>query len=170
MVGTLLIILINGLILFLFFVFFRRRIDSALQSENILRDIRSEVERMIIDLNQTTDRNIGIVEEQLERLSARIAEADRRIGVLKKEAHKERASEAVYTQLRPIVPPAAKEVKPAEKKPDKRQEGPPEEKKTTRERVLELYRSGLEAREIAAQVDKTLGEVELIIALGTNRG
>lgn len=124
---------------------------------------------MIIDLNQTTDRNVGLVEEQLERLSSRIAEADRRIVVLKKETEKTRSSEEVYTRLRPVLPPSSKEPKAADKKAEKREEKPPEVKRTTREQVLELYRSGMEAREIATKVDKTLGEVELIIALGINR-
>ena len=165
MVGTLLVILSNCVVLFIFFVYFRRRIDRALQSESILSDIRAEVDQMIVELNQTTDRNVGLVEDHLERLAARIAEADRRIVVLKKEAEKVRTADTVYSRLKPVAPPRREEAKKAEQKP----EAPPEKKKTIRDQVLELYRSGMEAREIAAKVDKTLGEVELIITLGTNR-
>lgn len=165
MVGSLLVILTNCLVLFVFFIYFRKRIDRALQSENILRDIRAEVDQMIVELNQTTDRNVGLVEDHLERLTARLAEADRRIVVLKKESDKVRTVDTVYTRLRPVSPPKRTEPKATEKKT----EAPPEPKKPIREEVLELYRSGMEAREIATKVDKTLGEVELIISLGTNR-
>jgi hypothetical protein len=165
MVGTLLVILANCVVLFIFFVYFRRRIDRALQSESILSDIRAEVDQMIVELNQTTDRNVGLVEDHLERLAIRIAEADRRIVVLKKEAEKVRTADTVYSRLKPVALPRQPEVKKAEQKP----EALPEKKITIRDQVLELYRSGMEAREIAAKVDKTLGEVELIITLGTNR-
>ncbi len=165
MVGTLVVILVNLVVLFIFYLVFRRRIDRALQTENILKDIRTEVDQMIVDLNETTDRNVGVVEEQLSRLSARIAEADRRIVVLKKENERNRTADTVYTQLRPASRPSPPQpVKQQEKKAD-----PPPEKKSTREQVLELYRSGFEAKEIASKLKKTLGEVELIISLGTNR-
>lgn len=166
MVGNLVVILVNLAVLLGFFVYFRRRIDRALQTENILRDIRSEVDEMIVDLNQTTDRNVGLVEDQLARLAARIAEADRRIVVLKKESEKTRATDAVYTHLKPPVQQVAEiPPNPPETKGEKSLEKP----KSARERVLEMYRSGLEAREIATKLGKTLGEVELIISLGTNR-
>ena len=165
MVGTLIVILVNLVVLFVFYLVFRRRIDRALQTENILKDIRTEVDQMIVDLNETTDRNVGLVEEQLSRLSARIADADRRIVVLKKENERTRTADTVYTQLRPVSPPSDPQpTKQQEKKAD-----PPPEKKSPREQVLELYRSGLEAKEIASKLKKTLGEVELIISLGTNR-
>lgn len=166
MVGNLLVILVNLAVLLGFFVYFRRRIDRALQAENILRDIRGEVDEMIVDLNQTTDRNVGLVEDQLARLSARIAEADRRIVVLKKESGRARTTDAVYTHLKPVVQQLAeKPARPVEKKVERS----PEKPKSVREQVLEMYRSGLEAREIATKIGKTLGEVELIISLGTNR-
>lgn len=166
MVGNLLVILVNLVVLLVFFLYFRRRIDRALQTENILHDIRVEVDEMIVDLNQTTDRNVGLVEDQLARLAARIAEADRRIMVLKKESEKTRTTDTVYTHLKPVAPQLAeKPSKPAEKRVEKSAEKP----KSAREQVLEMYRTGLEAREIAAKLGKTLGEVELIISLGTNR-
>lgn len=170
MVGTLVVILVNLAVLFGFFFFFRGRIDRALQSENILHDIRAEVDQMIIELNETTERNIGLVEDQLERLSTRIGEADRRIVVLKKESDRGRPPDTVYTRLRPVVAVKAeeKDSKQAERRPQRPVEKPPE-KKNIREQVLELYRSGLDAREIASKLGKTLGEVELIITLGTNR-
>jgi len=170
MVATLVVILVNLAVLFGFFVFFRRRIDRALQSENILHDIRAEVDKMIVELNETTERNIGLVEDQLERLSARIGEADRRIVVLKKEGERTRPGDTVYTRLRPVVavPTEVRGPKQPERVTEKPVEKAPE-KKSIREQVLELYRSGLEAREIASKLNKTLGEVELIITLGTNR-
>lgn len=125
---------------------------------------------MIVDLNQTTDRNVGLVEDHLARLAERIAEADRRIVVLKKEAEKVPTSNAVYTHLRAAAPRSPAEAPPD--KPAKKEVEPPPEKrvkKSVRDQVLELYRSGMEAREIATKLDKTLGEVELIITLGTNR-
>lgn len=170
MVGALVGISVNLVILFGFFFYFRSRLDRAVEARNILRDIRAEVDEMIVELNQTTDRNVGLVEDQLSRLSARMAEVDRRIVVLKKEGEKAKAADAVYTHLRPTAPPAPRAAKGTAAKADRPAEpAPPPKKKSTREQVLDLYRSGLEAKEIATKLDKTLGEVELIISLGTNR-
>jgi DNA-binding NarL/FixJ family response regulator len=163
MIETLVVILVNLVVLFGFFILFRRRIDRALQTDYILRDIRAEVDQMIVELNETTDRNIRLVEEQLARLSTRITEADHRIVVLKKEDEKAHSVDSVYTKLRPAA--AARKPKGLENKTTQVSE----KKKSTREQVLELYRSGMEAREIATRLGKNLGEVELIITLGANR-
>ncbi len=153
MATTLISITVNLIVLFLFFVYFRRRISAILQTTNIVQQIQREVDEMITELNQTADRNIGLMEERLERLGALISDADKRISVLKKEGDRSKSSEAVYTQLRPkVTPPPA-----------------PEPKRSARDEVLELYRQGVEPKEIAARVNKTLGEVDLIISLRGNR-
>lgn len=154
MATTLISITVNLIVLFVFFLYFRRRISSVLQTTNIVQQIQREVDEMIVELNQTADRNIGLMEERLERLSALISDADKRIGVLKRESDRSKVSETVYTQLRPkITPPPP----------------PAEPRKSARDEVLELYRQGVEPKEIAARVNKTLGEVDLIISLRGNR-
>jgi Family of unknown function (DUF6115) len=159
MATTLIGIIINIAVLFVFFLYFRRRIEAILETKKVVEHIRSEVDDMIVELNQTADRNIGLMEERLTRLSALVSEADRRITVLKKESDRGKSAEAVYTHLKPLS------AAPSPRKEPEVQAA----KKSPREEVLELYRQGLDAREIAGKVDKTLGEVELIISLGVNR-
>lgn len=167
MVGTLLLIIANVVVLAAFFFYFRRRIARALESDTIIARVRDEVGQMIVELNETADRNIAVLEERIARLSNLLSDADKRIVVLKKEADKSRAKERVYSQLKPrpapveARPPLVDAAPPAAPKSVE-----PIRPKSLREEVLDLHRQGIEPRTIAARLNKTVGEVELIISLG----
>jgi len=158
MAGMILLILANIALLVGFFFYFRRRIDRALETDSIVKAIQDEVNQMIVDFNGTTDRNIALIEERIGRLQGLLANADKRITVLKKESDKTRASDEVYTQLKPRGP--LSEAPPSET---------PVRAKSPREEVLDLHHQGMDAKRIASKLNKTLGEVELIISLGDRR-
>lgn len=164
MVGAALLILVNATLLVAFFVYFRRRIDRALETGTIVKAIQDEVNQMIVDINGTTDRNIALIEERIERLQGLLAGADKRISVLKRESERGKVAEEVYTQLKPRGPLAEAPVPPAAPKPTE-----PPAAKSPREEVLELHSQGMDSKRIASKVNKTLGEVELIISLGERR-
>jgi hypothetical protein len=162
MTVALLGIFANLIVLFGFFMYFRSKILRTLQTKDIVQQIQSEVDTMITQLNETADRNIALVEERLTRLSTLLADADRRIVVLKRDAARAKKVDEVYTHLKPpdsIVVPEAEHVAEPEVSL----------KRSPRDEVLALYEQGIEPREIASRVEKTLGEVDLIISLGTKR-
>ncbi|HET7838511.1 MAG TPA: hypothetical protein VFL04_02040, partial [Rectinemataceae bacterium] len=93
----------------LFTVWFllRARIRRFLELENLLADVRAESRALVMELNETADRNVSLVEDRISSLRELLEEVDRRIGVAHRELDARRAERAVYDQLsrrRPIVP------------------------------------------------------------------
>ena len=85
-------IAINVAVITVGFLILNRKIDRKLHPERLLEQVQSEVEGIITELNQTTDRNIGLVEDRVERLQKVLETADRRIGVMKREVEKQESA------------------------------------------------------------------------------
>jgi hypothetical protein len=129
-----------------------RLFDRAAQ----LDDIRREVEKMLVELNHTTSRNLDLVEERIGRLREMLETVDKRIGLLKRETVKTDGGAMTYSSLARKAPPPA--VTPR----------PEREVITTyslRDKVLSLHQAGFTAAMISAQLGSSIGEVELIISL-----
>ena len=77
-----------------------RKIRRELNTREIIEKIRDEVNGLIVELNQTTDRNIGIVEEQIGRLRSLVEEADKKIQLVDRELQKHDVGIDVYQKLR----------------------------------------------------------------------
>ena len=127
-----------------------------LQKANVIVELQSEVGELILELNQTTDRNINILEEKISTLTRLLNDADKRIKILRTESERNKSESLVYNQLgrindnRPLVDsPAAM----------------PAEKTSNRDRIIELHNNGFTTTVIASRVGATVGEVELIISL-----
>ena len=127
-----------------------------LQKANVIVELQSEVGELILELNQTTDRNINILEEKISALTRLLNDADKRIKMLRTESERNKSESLVYNQLgrindnRPLVDsPAAM----------------PAEKTSNRDRIIELHNNGFTTTVIASRVGSTVGEVELIISL-----
>lgn len=153
MVTTLILVLINLAVLFGMFLFFNAKIKKALSTEEIIKTVREEVDQMIVELNQTTNRNIGLIEESIKRLSATLRKADKSVGILNKEAERRKQSEEVYTNLKPKSVQIQKSENSGEKV------------KSIQEKVLDLHRKGLSPSVISKRLDMTVGEIELIISI-----
>lgn len=85
--------------LLLIFLFVRARIRKALDAEGLQEVLRRETGELVRDLNQTTDRNITLMEDSLRSLKEAVAEADRRVEVLRREAERRTQEGAVYDRL-----------------------------------------------------------------------
>jgi len=146
-----------------------------------IEKVRSEVEKMLVDLNHTTAGNIDLIEERLVSLREILQSVDKRITVLKRETEKTEIGSSMYSSI---------VKKPIEKEPVKREQEtysdikqniPKKkvheekagsvllEKSEIKGRVLELYNSGFSLAVIANQVGTSIGEVELIVSLTENR-
>ncbi|GEM_PF-1871881 len=78
-----------------------KRINKERSSSEITKQIRAEIDRMIVDLNQTADRNIGLIEQRLESLGDMVKEADHRISLLQKHSDNVNRSTDTYSRIRP---------------------------------------------------------------------
>ena len=142
---------LNIILLSILYLILSKRIAKTSQAKYALSSIRQEIEEIITELNQTTNRNVDLIEDRITRLSALIEKADKRITVLKKEAEIEHRGAATYNVLRNA---------PAEK---------PQREMTKREKILDLHQKGFTPSVIAQQVGSTIGEVELTISLMEGR-
>lgn len=171
MADILVLAAVNAVLLFAMFLYVKRKIRIALGSENLLRDIREEVDGILRELNQTTDRNIRLIEDRVERLMEIMAKADKRIGVMQREVEKQDMGRSVYQQLldkkRRSAGTASADTDGGESHEAVR---PAEPKKSVREQVGELHDKGIAPDLIAKRVGTTVGEVELIISLRERKG
>ena len=82
------------------YVLFMRRIKNELTTRRLLDELRDEVNSLVVELNQTTDRNVGLVEERIKRLQNLISETDKRIQLLGREMEKHQVGVDVYEKLK----------------------------------------------------------------------
>lgn len=93
-------ILLNAIAFTVLFLVVTRRIRRELSGEEVLSAIRDEVQSLIVELNQTTDRNVSLTEERMNRLQTLLREADRKIQLLDREIEKHQVGVDVYERLK----------------------------------------------------------------------
>lgn len=129
---------------------------KKLQKSNVIIELQSEVNELILELNQTTDRNINILEEKISDLTRLLNDVDKRIKILRTESERNKPEPLVYNQLGRI-----QDNKPLAESSIKK----PEVGKNKKDRIIELHNNGFTTTVIASRVGSTVGEVELIISL-----
>ena len=152
---------INIVLLLSAFVYFKVKISASLSGDRVLNDLRDEVNHLVVDLNGTTERNLGLVEERISKLQDLIRDADKKIMLLSRESEKHRLGTEVYDRLKRTVPLVSKlqEQKTIDKTTEQALE------KSAAELVIDLHRKGFDPKLIASKTGSSLGEVELIISL-----
>ncbi len=151
------------------YLLLKRKLARALSAAAILGEVREEVNRILVELNQTTNRNITLIEDRIRTLNELLGKADKRLALLAREAEKQELAARLYSELSsrrpaPLEEPPAAPAAPAAPDPAA---PPPEEREGAdrNEEVVRLARSGLSPALIARRLGITLGEVELIISL-----
>jgi hypothetical protein len=79
-------------------VIFYRVLRSRFSPQRVLKDLRSEVDKLIVDLGREADRDVAILESRIKNLRALIDEADRRILVANREAVKKDREQSVIAE------------------------------------------------------------------------
>ena len=87
---------VNCVVLFVMYKFLAMRLDRRITTTEVLDEMKREVGTIITELNETTDRNIELFETRIAQLKETIEQADRRLGLLKRENEKN----AVTSELR----------------------------------------------------------------------
>ena len=82
-----------------FFFFFRLYIDRKTSAREHLADYRSEVHRLIADIDTVTDRDSLLVEERIKTLKQLLEDTDRRIAVYVRELQRSKKGEQIYASL-----------------------------------------------------------------------
>jgi hypothetical protein len=170
-------ILLSTLVQFLLFIYLRGRIEQQLNATDLLKNVQSEIDAMVRELNLSAERNIGVLEARIAEMEALLTKADQRAIVLQRELERRDRASEVYSQMRRALPEPAKESLTL--LPDSDLEAPtvssaaesvpvlvhPTATKPLKQRVVDLRLEGKSPREIATLTGATQGEVELILSL-----
>jgi hypothetical protein len=179
-----LVIDISGLLLV--YALLRNRVRRATSAAAQMAELREEVSRLVVELNQTAERNVALLEDRISGLSDLIAAADRKIALLQREIEKHDVGVKVYSRIAESTanssatsrssPRLSVELSEKKELSDREAQKPPDQgtvlasqRQEARQRVVMLSRSGFAAPLIAARVGMPLGEVELIISLERQR-
>ena len=141
---------------FIIYIVLKKKIEKYIDPSSLLDQIREEVNRIIVELNQTTDRNIALIEDRISRLMELLAKADKKISLLQREGEKHEVSRKIYNNI-------------TRSKAEKQYEPEPDERRDRQDEVLRLHQVGFSAPIIAKRVGTPLGEVELIISLSEKK-
>lgn len=168
-----------------------RNINSRTSQQAALEEIKREVGAIITELNQTTERNVEIIEDRIETLERLIGQADKRLGALRRDLSSRQSEEVTYSRLGVDssrgagstftgtrqsdvdVPRSTGDSAAVSSSPDAGAshsssgtgDGSVSAQPSVRERVRALYLQGLSLERIASIVGRTVGEVELIVSL-----
>lgn len=142
------------------YLLLKRKLARALNAAAILGEVREEVNRILVELNQTTNRNITLIEDRIRSLNELLGKTDKRIALLQREAEKQELAARLYSELGARRPAQPEEPPAPASPPEEEQEGVDRNAE-----VVRLARSGLSPALIGRRMGITLGEVELIISL-----
>lgn len=184
MILNIVFFLVSILILAVIYLVLRQRIDKLTDPERLTNALAGDLDIILAEINQATERNVLVIEDKINELEKFINTAEKRITLLKKALPAD-SSSALNT-----VKPPAPVIKPDEKSDSQTVSGEltyshlnrlnnmsgmvtplkvPEksipEGAGVQEKVLALYKNGIDAALIAANVGVNRGEVELIISL-----
>lgn len=157
----------------------RERVRRAVSAASQAQELRDEVGRLVVEVNQTTERNIALVEDAMARLNELLARTDKKIGLLAREAERHDGGMRLYGKLSDARRAAQPQVAPAPRAPlgegsvphPQQAVGPLSEHPPVdlRAEVALLSRQGFAPALIASRVGLPLGEVELIAAIENRR-
>ena len=135
---------------FIVYLILKAKLNKSVDPKAILESIREEVDRIIVELNSTTNRNITLLEDKVQSLSTLLEQADKKIGILRREIEKHELSGKVYSELA---------------RSGNRVQEP--EEQDSRTQVLNLHRQGISPSAIAKRLGITLAEIDLIVTLAS---
>jgi hypothetical protein len=143
------------------YLILKRRLTRTLNAARLAGEVREEANRILVELNQATNRNVTLIEDRIATLNELLGKADRKIALLEREVEKQELGARLYSELASRRPLPAEEPPAPEEAPEPAREGA-----DRNEEVVRLARSGLSPALIGRRLGITLGEVELIISLG----
>lgn len=160
---ALILLVINLVVLFAAFI----RLKDRFSSTRILGDIRSEIDRLIMDLGRETDRDVAILEDRIRGLRELMDEADRRILLADREESKRKTlPEIPAPEVTPEQTPEQTEPVIIYTKPRiSRRESQIEPEIPVRERAIQMARKDISPEIIAKTLGISQGEVDLILTM-----
>ncbi len=180
---------------FFIFFYFKWYIKKRTSDLELIAEYRSEVYRLIADIDAATDRDSRLVEDRIKKLKTILEETDKRVAVYTRELDRSKTGEALYTSLgrgiRAAIntkpEPAPEQALPAPNlsivrpnievqpqmpppaAPPKTQPTQTAAKNQIRAQIEELAGEGFSSAQIASRLKISLSEVDLAMNI-INRG
>jgi hypothetical protein len=153
------------------FLYLRNKIEKAVSSEEWISRIRDEIDELVLEMNQTAERNVALLEDRIKALENLLEEADKKLILMQKETEKSDLSRQVYTHLKKNAVAPKEEVPPSQgiqlTLADEEREHEKEKPLSLKEQVMSLYGQGFSADIISQKLKSSIAEVDLIISLHT---
>jgi hypothetical protein len=89
---------LNILLWLFFFIQFKKKYSP----KNVLAKIKQEVDKLLVEINRETDRDISLLEARIRGLKTLMDEADRRIALAEQEEKKRGKEQQVLQQLQSL--------------------------------------------------------------------
>lgn len=149
-------LIIAGFILV--YLLLKRQILKRIEPAILIAEIKKELDQVIIEINRTTETNIGLLEDKINTIAELLSKADKRIVLLRRESEKFNLSKDYSQILKRVKTQSQPPVTPVQ--PEESSVQP-----SLHDRVLQLHREGFSKSIIANKINVSIGEVELIISL-----
>jgi hypothetical protein len=163
---VLVVIALNALGYLVMYLILNDRIRRSSSPASQIQGLREEVDRLVIELNQTTARNIALIEDKIAELTEALAKADRKIGLFRRESEKHDVGAKVYSRiLEAKTDRETQKVESPDAAPRGKAENPGGALRDIQKEIISLHRAGFSAPLISSRVGAPLGEVELVISL-----
>ena len=167
------------------FLFFKSYLKHRTGQERILTEFRQEVNSILKTIDETTDRDISLLEDREKRLKNLLAEVDKRLILYIREMEQHTKIEKAHAALPALEKKSAPTYEALGKKrlkskiseeeapkPEPKPESPPppvSPPPSTGEQIRSLMRSGLTDAAIASRLGISIAEVEFVAALQERR-
>ncbi|GHU23179.1 hypothetical protein FACS1894172_19850 [Spirochaetia bacterium] len=135
----------------LFFLYCRSYLDKRTSEERILAEFQEEIEKLIVQIDEATDRDSTLVEDRITKTRKILDEVDKHLALYVRELDR-RVPEPVLHEA-PAAPPMPV-IQPTEKL-----------QPTLLEQVTAMYRAGIDPSLIAIKLRITQTEAEIACAL-----
>jgi len=86
--------------------YFRSYLKRRTSQERILSELRVEVNKILRSIDETTDRDISLIEEREKDLKALLLDIEKRLKLYMRETEKHREAEEAYTALSETAAPS----------------------------------------------------------------
>jgi hypothetical protein len=154
------------------FLYFRSYIKRRTGAEAILAEIREEVNRLLLRIDEITENDITLIEDREKSLKALIEETDKRLKVYARELERRENSARALAAMAPEAvhetyagPGPAVETEPQASRFVRAEKQIPPEPKPVGEQIRELARQGFSSSVIASRLTISITEVELALDL-----
>ena len=161
------------------FLYFKSYLKKRTSQERILAEFREEVDHISLSIDETTDRDISLIEEREKKLKSLLEDVDKRLHLYIREMERHNKAEKTHaiisaSETKPAVPYAALGKKrykgnvaeiTAELETEPKTETAPAPPPSVGEQIRTLMRSGLTDAAIASRLGISIAEVEFATAL-----